>query len=94
MTANDDDDIPRISEPTLTSLETKIEGISKQLGVFVDHLSGNEEIESKKKEWQFASIVLDKFFFWFFALSITLTVTLFYWKINQQVIDLEDPHAK
>ena len=93
LTANDDDDIPRISEPTLTSLESKIDGISKQLGVFVDHLSGNEEIESKKKEWQFASIVLDKFFFWFFALSITLTVSLFYWKINQQPEDSSDPHA-
>ena len=91
MITNEDDDIPRISEPTRVSLETKIDDISKQLGVFVDHLSRNEDIESKKEEWQFASIVLDKFFFWFFAISISLTVVLFYWKINQQSPD-SGPH--
>jgi hypothetical protein len=92
VTTNDDDDIPPISEPLRVSLETKIDGISKQLGVFVDHLNRNEEIESKKEEWQFASIVLDKFFFWFFAMSITLTLVLFYWKIQQQPTDKSDPH--
>ncbi len=91
-TTNDGDDVPRISEPTRASLETKMDDISKQLGVFVDHLQRNEDIESKKEEWQFASIVLDKFFFWFFAMSISLTVVLFYWKINQQTIDSSGPH--
>lgn len=93
MTIDDDDDIPRISETERASLETKIDDISKQLGVFVDHLNRNEEIESKKEEWQFASVVLDKFFFWFFALSISLTVVLFYWKVNQQSPDSTEPHT-
>ena len=94
MAENDDndDDSPRISEPTRSPLETKIDEISKQLGVFVDHLNRNEEIESKKDEWQFASIVLDKFFFWFFALTISLTVVLFYWKISEQPTNMSGRH--
>lgn len=65
-------------------LESKMEDISKQLEVFVDHLKRNEELESKRDEWHFASIVLDKLFFWFFLSSIFLTTLLFYMKIERQ----------
>lgn len=92
-TTNDEDDTIHIPEAKSVSLEAKVDDISQQLRVFMDHLNRNEEIESKKDEWQFASIVLDKFFFWFFALSITLTVVLFYWKINQQSADTIAPHG-
>lgn len=93
VTTNDDDDTPHIAEVTRASLETKIDDISKQLAVFVDHLNKTEETEAKKEEWQFASVVLDKLFFWFFAVTISLTVVLFYWKIAQQTLDVSEPHG-
>ena len=72
------------SEGQNAILEAKVDNISKQLQVFVDELKRNEELESKKDEWHFASIVLDKLFFWFFLISIFLTTLLFYVRIENQ----------
>lgn len=76
-----------------STLEAKMEDISKQLEVFVDHLKRNEEVEAKKDEWHFASIVLDTLFFWFFVFSILLTTLLFYAKIATQTPDTDGHHA-
>lgn len=60
------------------------ECIAKDLAVLAAHSKLNREIEDNQKKWKHVAMVMDRFFFWFFIVTVLIsTLVIFKEKIRQ-----------
>lgn len=58
--------------------DEKLDTISHQMDILLDYFDNEQNVDVKRDEWHFASIVLDQVFFWLFTATIILSVISFY----------------
>ena len=74
---------PRGSRTSLDKIpmdcaEDKLDSIIQQVDILLDFIDTEQNVDVKRDEWHFASIVLDQVFFWLFTATIVFSVISFY----------------
>lgn len=58
---------------------------AQDLAVLAEHTRMNREIEQNQKKWKHVAMVMDRFFFWFFIVTVLIsTLVIFKEKIRQE----------
>ena len=74
--------MPKNSEQNSKRTE---EDIAKDLTVLADHTKLNRQIDENQKKWKHVAMVMDRFFFWFFVITVLIsTLVIFKEKIRQE----------
>lgn len=71
------------------TLENKDKGpadcLAPDLAVLAEHARLSREIEKNQKKWKHVAMVMDRFFFWFFVITVLIsTLVIFKEKLRQQ----------
>lgn len=60
------------------------DNLSRNLAVLTEHVKFSRDIEDNQKKWKHVAMVMDRFFFWFFILTVlTSTLVIFKERIRQ-----------
>lgn len=74
--------MPKNSEQNSKRTE---EDIAKDLTVLAEHTKLNRQIDENQKKWKHVAMVMDRFFFWFFVITVLIsTLVIFKEKIRQE----------
>ena len=69
---------------TVDKEKGKEESLAQDLAVLAEHTKLSREIEQNQKKWKHVAMVMDRFFFWFFIITVLIsTLLIFKEKIRQ-----------
>lgn len=63
--------------------DERLDCISQQIDILLDHFDNEQKVDVKRDEWHFASIVLDQIFFYVLTATIIFSVITFYTMIPE-----------
>lgn len=73
-----------ITRNSAQNAERSDEEIAKDIALLAEHTKLSREIEDNQKKWKHVAMVMDRFFFWFFVITVLIsTLAIFKEKIRQ-----------